>query len=85
MLRLWIFVFMIIPTFAYGAFELAKPAMPTLVGCDFDNALCRPNPLMDDNERRLQDIERKQQQIEQQQREVEEELIRQQSNSNQPR
>jgi hypothetical protein len=61
-------------SYAYGA-------------CDFDNALCRENPLIDDNERRLQEIERNQERLEQQQREIEAEQERQfqQSISNQGR
>jgi hypothetical protein len=51
--------------------------------CDFDNELCRKNPLMDDNERRLQEIERNQERLEQQQRILERERFLQQPNGNQ--
>jgi hypothetical protein len=62
-------------SYAYGA-------------CDFDNDLCRKNPLMDANERRLQEIERNQERLEQQQRAMEQERIERelwQSDSNQGR
>jgi hypothetical protein len=85
----YLLLFVLLSSPAYGAFELASPAMPTLlVGCDFDNALCRENPIMDDNERRLQEIERNQERLEQQQRAAEQERIERelwQSNSNQGR
>jgi len=53
--------------------------------CDFNNDLCRPNPLMDRNEARLQEIERNQQKLQQQQKQLEQQQIEdqlQQSNSN---